>query len=209
MLEATLTMISSRLLLAIALTLAMTRCSAVANEILKIEPARSTIAFKVRHLLGNAKGKFSKFSGTIDLDREQPEKSSVIVSIQVASIDTGIAKRDEHLRGEEFFNVQKFPEITFKSRQVKRTGANAGEITGDLTMHGVTRPVTLHVELLGTPEAALKGQITRWRITTTPIKRAEFGLNWSKGVEAVSMISNDVATDIQIEAVGKTTNEHQ
>ena len=193
-------MISSRLLLTIALCLGMARCSAVANDMLRIDPAHSTIGFKVRHLLGSAKGRFTKFNGSIDFDREQPEKSSVTVAIQAASIDTGIAKRDEHLRSEEFFNVQKFPEITFKSRQVKRTGANAGEITGDLTMHGVTRSVTLHIELLGTPETAVKGQITRWRITTAPIKRAEFGLSWSNSVEAVSMIGNDVMTDIQVEA---------
>jgi polyisoprenoid-binding protein YceI len=198
--EATLPMKSFRLLLATALCLAVASSSAVANEILKIDPAHSTIAFKVRHLLGTAKGKFTKFSGTIDVDREQPEKSSVTASIQAASIDTAIAKRDEHLRSEEFFNVQKFSEITFKSRQVKRTGSTAAEITGDLTMHGVTREITLHVQLLGTPESAGKNQTTRWRVTTAPIKRSQFGLAWSKSVEAVSMIGDEVAVDIQIEA---------
>ncbi len=156
--------------------------------------------FKVRHLLGTAKGKFTKFGGTIDLDREEPAKSSVTASIQVASIDTAIAKRDEHLRGEEFFSVQKFPEITFKSRQVKQTGPTA-EITGDLTMHGVTREITLRVLLLGAPESAGKNQTTRWRVTTAPIKRSQFGLVWSKSVEAVSMIGDEVVVDIQIEAV--------
>ena len=190
---------ASRLLLAIALCLAMTRCSAVANETFKIDPAHSTIAFKVRHLLGSAKGKFTKFNGTIDVDREQPEKSSVTVSIQVASIDTGIAKRDQHLRSEDFFNVQKFPEITFKSRQVKQAGPTA-EITGDLTMRGVTREITLRVLLLGMPESAGKNQTTRWRVTTAPIKRSQFGLTWSKSVEAVSMIGEDVSIDIEIEA---------
>ena len=167
---------SSRLLLATALCLAVSSSSAVANEIFKIDPAHSTIAFKVRHLLGTAKGKFTKFSGTIDVDRERPENSSVTVSIQAASIDTAIAKRDEHLRGEDFFNVEKFPEITFKSRRVKQTGPTAGEITGDLTMHGLTREITLHVQLLGTPESAAKNQTTRWRVTTAPIKRSQFGL---------------------------------
>ena len=107
---------ASRLLLVAALYLAVASSSAVANEIFKIDPAHSTIAFKVRHLLGTAKGKFTKFSGTIDLDREEPAKSSVTASIEVTSIDTAIAKRDEHLRSEEFFSVQKFPDITFKSR---------------------------------------------------------------------------------------------
>src|ERR1700681_2131388 len=128
--EPTLPMKSSRLLLATALYLAVTSSSAVANEIFKIDPAHSTIAFKVRHLLGTAKGRFTRFSGTIDLDREQPARSSVTASIQVVSIDTAIAKRDEHLRSTDFFNVQAFPEITFKSRQVRQTGPTA-EITGD------------------------------------------------------------------------------
>ena len=200
---------SCRWLLATALCLAVTSSSAVANEIFTIDPAHSTIAFKVRHLLGTAKGRFTRFSGTIGLDREQPAKSSVTASIQVASIDTAIAKRDEHLRSGDFFNGQKFPEITFKSHRVKQTGPAAGEIVGDLTMHGVTREIVLRVELLGSPELAAKNQTTRWRVTTAPIRRSQFGLGWSKSVEAVSMVSDEVAVDIQIEATGKTTNEHQ
>jgi polyisoprenoid-binding protein YceI len=193
---------SKRLLLALAVTLSLFFAhSTEAGDLFKFDPAHSTIAFKVRHFLGTAKGRFTKFSGTIEVDREHPEKSSVTATIQAASIDTAIAKRDEHLRGEDFFNVQKFPEITFKSRRVKRTGPTAGEITGDLTMHGVTREITLRVELLGTPESAGKNQTTRWRVTTAPIKRSEFGLSWSKSVEAVSMIGDEVAVDIQIEAV--------
>ena len=191
---------SSRLLLALGLSLVVGVSSARANEIFKIDPAHSTIAFKVRHLFGTAKGKFTKFNGTIDVDREHPEKSSVTVSMQTASIDTANAKRDEHLCSEDFFNVPKFPEITFKSRRVKQTGPTAGEITGDLTMHGVTREITLRVELLGTPESVAKNQTTRWRVTTAPVKRSEFGLSWSKGVEAVSMIGDEVSVNIEIEA---------
>ena len=173
---------------------------ALGSEIFKFDPAHSTIAFKVRHFLGSAKGKFTKFSGTIEVDREHPEKSSVVATIQAASIDTAIAKRDEHLRSADFFNVQQYPEITFKSRRVKQTGPNTGEIIGDLTMHGVTRAITLNVQLLGDPESAAKSQTTRWRVTTAPLKRSEFKLVWSKGVETVSMIGDDVTVDIQIEA---------
>jgi polyisoprenoid-binding protein YceI len=187
---------SSRLLLALGLCLFVGGSSARANDIFKFDSAHSTIAFKVRHFLGNAKGRFAKFSGTIEVDRDHPEKSSVTATIQTASIDTAIAKRDEHLRGEDFFNVQKFPEITFKSRHVKQTGPNTGEIIGELTMHGLTRTITLHAQLLG----AAEDQTSRWRIATAPIKRSEFGLTWSNSVEAVSMIADEVAVDIQIEA---------
>ena len=175
-----------RLVLCAALVISAT---ARADESFKIDPSRSTIAFKVRHMLGTAKGKFSKFNGTIMVDREQPDQSSVSVAIDAASIDTGIAKRDDHLRG-ELFNVAKYPEITFKSRRVKQTGANTGEITGDLTMRGVTRSIVLNVQLVG----------NRWRVTTAPLKRSLFGLVFSKNAETVSMISDDVAVEIEIQA---------
>ena len=191
---------SAHLLLALGLSLVVGVSPIRANEIFKFDSAHSTIAFKVRHMLGTAKGKFTKFSGTIEIDREHPEKSSVTATIQAASIDTAIAKRDEHLRSADFFNVQQYPEITFKSRRVKQTGANTGEIAGDFSMHGVTRLITLNVQLLGDPESAAKGQTTRWRVTTAPLKRSEFKLGWSKGVETVSMIGDEVAVDIQIEA---------
>ena len=185
---------ATRLIFVTALFLAISGSTALANETYKIDPAHSTIAFKVRHMLGTAKGKFTKFNGTIEVDREQPEQSSVTVSIQAASIDTGIAKRDEHLRTADFFNVERFPDITFKSRKVTRTGANLGEIAGDLTMHGVTKPVTLRVELVGNADSIGKDQATRWRVTTAPIKRSQFAF------EPASMIGDDVTVDIQIEA---------
>jgi polyisoprenoid-binding protein YceI len=163
--------------------------TAHANDTFKIDPSHSTISFNVRHMLGTAKGKFSKFKGTIVVDRDHPEQSSVTVTIDAASIDTGIEKRDEHLR-EELFNVAKYPEITFKSRRVKQIGANAGEIAGDLTMRGVTRAIILSVQLEG----------SRWRVTTAPLKRSQFGLAFSKSAETVSMISDEVAVEIEIEA---------
>jgi polyisoprenoid-binding protein YceI len=189
-----------RLFLGAALFLVVAVSSVHANETFRFDPSHSTITFKVRHMLGTAKGKFTKFSGTIEIDREHPERSSVTATIQSASIDTAIAKRDEHLRSADFFNVQQYPEITFKSRRVKQTGANTGEIAGDFTMHGVTRPITLNVQLLGDPESAARGQTTRWRVTTAALKRSEFKLGWSKGIETVSMIGDEVAVDIQLEA---------
>ena len=173
---------------------------AKAVETFKIDPSHSTIGFKVRHMLGAAKGKFTKFNGTIEVDRDHPEQSSVNVTIQTASIDTAIAKRDEHLRSADFFNVEKYPQITFKSGGVKQTGANTGDIAGDLSMHGVTRPITLHVQLLGDPQAAVKSSTTRWRVGTAPIRRSQFGLVFSKSAETVSMIADEVSVDIEIEA---------
>ncbi len=171
--------------------------TASANEVYKFDPSGSTIGFTVHQFLGTTHGKFTRFSGKIDVDREHPENSSVTAQIDVRSIDTHIKKRDDHLRSPEFFNVEKFPQITFKNRSVKRTGPQSGDILGDLTMHGVTKPVTLHVKLL-TPINEMSR--TRWAVTTEPISRHDFNLMFASAAETVSGISQTVAINIEIEA---------
>ena len=171
--------------------------AASAKEIYKFEPSGSTIGFSVRQFLGTTHGKFTSFSGRIEVDREHPENSSVTAQIDVRSIDTQIKKRDDHLRSAEFFDVSKFPRITFKSRNVKRTSPQSGDILGDLTMHGVTKPITLHVKLLTAMSDAAR---TRWSVTTDPITRREFNLMFAPAAESVSGISQTVAINIEIEA---------
>ena len=151
----------------------------------------------MHQFLGTTHGKFTNFSGRIEVDREHPENSSVTAQIDVRSIDTRIKKRDDHLRSAEFFNVEKFPRMTFKSRSVKRTGPQSGDILGDLTMHGVTKPITLHVKLL-TP--INETDRTRWSVTTDPITRRDFNLMFAPAAESVSGISQTVAINIEIEA---------
>lgn len=182
---------------AIAVLLCACRSTALGNEAYKFEQANSKIGFSVHQFLGSTNGKFTRFNGKIDIDRERPENSSVSTRIDVRSIDTGIVKRDNHLRSAEFFAVEKYPEITFKSRNVKQTGPQAGDIVGDLTMHGVTRPLTLHVKLLSSPNETNK---TRWSVTTDPLKRSDFSLMFSQTAEAMSGISQTVAINIEIQA---------
>jgi polyisoprenoid-binding protein YceI len=172
--------------------------SALANETYRFDQSHSTIAFSVHQFLGTTHGKFTKFDGRIEIDREHPENSSVTAHIDVRSIDTGIVKRDNHLRSAEFFAVEKYPAITFKSRSAKQTGAQAGDILGDLTMHGVTKPITLHVKLLTSPAETKQ---TRWSVTTDPLKRREFNLMFAKTAESMSGISQTVTINIEIEAV--------
>jgi polyisoprenoid-binding protein YceI len=171
--------------------------AAAAKEIYKFDPSGSTIGFSVHQFLGTTHGKFTKFNGKIEIDRERPENSSVTARIDVSSIDTRINKRDDHLRSAEFFNVEKFPQITFKSRTVKRTGPQNGDILGDLTMHGVTRPITLHVKLLTPIDETSR---TRWVVTTDPITRRDFSLMFAPPTETISGISQTVAINIEIEA---------
>lgn len=178
--------------------LAAVFCSvAAAGETYKFDQAHSTIGFSVHQFLGTTNGKFKKFEGRIEIDREHPENSSVTARVDVRSIDTGIVKRDNHLRSEEFFNVEKYPEMTFKSRSVKQSGSQAGDILGDLTMHGVTKPITLHVKLVSAPNDSKQ---TRWSVTTEPLKRRDFNLMFAQAAETMSGISQSVAITIEIEA---------
>jgi len=178
--------------------LAALSSAVLASESYRFDQSRSTIGFTVHQFLGTTHGKFTKFDGKIEVDREHPEKSSVTAKIHVRSIDTGIVKRDNHLRSAEFFNIVKFPEMTFRSRRVRQTGQQSGDILGDLTMHGITKPITLHVKLLSPISDDTKE--TRWAVTTEPLKRSDFTLMFSQGTEAISGISQTVAVNIEIEA---------
>jgi polyisoprenoid-binding protein YceI len=180
-----------------ALAVANLSSAALGAETYKFDASGSTIGFSVHQFLGTTQGKFTKFHGKIDVDRERPENSSVMAQIDVRSIDTHIKKRDDHLRSPEFFNVEKFPQITFKSRSVKRTGPASGDILGDFTMHGATKPITLHVKLLTPLNATSR---TRWEVTTEPITRRDFNLMFAPATESVSGISQTVAINIEIEA---------
>jgi polyisoprenoid-binding protein YceI len=167
------------------------------NETYRFDASGSTIGFSVHQFLGTTQGKFTKFNGKINVDRERPENSSVTTQIDVRSLDTRIKKRDDHLRSAEFFNVEKFPQIAFKSRSVKQTGPQSGDILGDLTIHGVTKPATLHVKLLTSPNETSR---TRWAVTVDPITRRDFNLMFAPATESVSGISQTVAINIEIEA---------
>jgi polyisoprenoid-binding protein YceI len=186
------------LLTCLALPLAVLGSNSQANETYKFDPAHSTIGFSVHQYLGTTVGKFTKFEGNIDVDRDHPERSSVTARIDARSINTGIAKRDGHLRSTDFFNVAKYPEITFKSHTVRRTGENSADIIGDVTMHGVTKPITLQVKLVSPISGETKR--TRWTVNTEPLKRRDFGLMFGGTTEAVSGISQAVAINIEIEA---------
>jgi polyisoprenoid-binding protein YceI len=171
-----------------------------ARDTYTFDPAHSSISFTAHQFLGTTVGHFSQCSGTIEIDREHPEHSSVSARIQVKSIDTKIAKRDEHLLSEEFFDAQRYPEITFKTRSVRQTGPESGEIAGDLTMHGVTRSVVLHAKLLTPLKSSESTARIRWVITTEPLKRRDFNLMFSKTAETMSGISQDVGVKLEIEA---------
>ena len=174
--------------------------TARAEDTYKLDPVHSSISFKVRHFFSFVNGNFKKFEGTIQVDPDHPEKSSVTATIDAASIDTQNEKRDEHLRSGDFFDTGKYPTITFKSKSVKQTGADSGDIVGDLTMHGVTKEVTLHAKFLGKGTGLQGKPISGWQVTLDPIKRSEYGLAWSKAVEGTAVVGEEVTVSIDIEA---------
>ena len=145
-------------------------------------------------------GKFTKFEGTIQVDPDHPEKSSVTATIQTASVDTQNVHRDDDLRSAHFFEVAKYPTITFKSKSVKRSGADSGDIIGDLTMHGVTKEITLHAKFLGKGKGMGGKSISGWEVKPEPIKRSDFGLNWNKVIEGTAVVGEEVTVSIDVEA---------
>src|SRR6202035_4723943 len=173
--------------------------SAFAADTYVFDKAHSTLGFQIRHLFSNVPGKFDDFSGTIQFDETNPEQSSVEVNIKTASIDTGVKMRDDDLRSPNFFDAAKFPETTFKSKSVKSTGKDTFDVTGDLTMHGVTKEVVLKVELIG-KGAGPKGSVLSGWDATTALKRSDFGLAWNKAIEGTQIVGDDVKIELHIEA---------
>jgi polyisoprenoid-binding protein YceI len=170
-----------------------------APETWTVDKAHSTATFKVRHMMANTVGQFRDFDANINIDRGAPAKSSVEFTIQAKSIDTGNTNRDEHLRGADFFDVAKYPTITFKSTSIAPKSPNEFAVTGDLTMHGVTKRITLPVQFLGFGKTA-RGEKAGFEIETT-VNRKDFGVIWNKTLdEGGLLLGEDVKVTINIEA---------
>ena len=158
----------------------------------KIDPAHSGAHFTVRHMMiTNVRGSFKAVNGTVVYDPENPTASSIQAEIDAASISTNDDQRDAHLRSADFLDVEKFPTITYRSTKIERKGEGEWKVTGDLTIHGVTRPVVLDVE---GPEAESKdpwGNLRTGASARTKIKRSEFGLTWNAALEAGGLLVGD------------------
>lgn len=171
-----------------------------------VDTAHSSVAFKVRHFFTQVPGHFDEFDGTIVYDAENPENSSVEMTVQAASIDTGNEDRDNHLRSPDFFHVEKYPTLSFASTSVKSAGENELSVTGDFTLHGVTKRMTVPVKVLGmmkTDKGARAGFSTE-----LTIDRKEFGINWNRALDqGGTILGNEVSVSIDVEAVEKTPSD--
>lgn len=168
----------------------------------KIDPAHSIVGFAIRHLEINwVEGRFKDFVGTIRYDDSDVTKSSVEFTAKIASIDTGVEARDKHLRTADFFDAEKYPEMSFKSTRVERKGKDRYVLHGDFTLKGVTKPVALPFNITG----AIKDQRGNMRFgisAQTKINRRDYGITWGKALEGGGLdIGNEVTIDLQLEAL--------
>lgn len=190
--------------LAVAFGMAMTVPRAAAVDLYEFDPVHSSIGFGVRHMvITTVRGKFNKFEGRILYDPENITQSSVEVTIEAASIDTGIQKRDNHLRSADFFDVEKHPQITFKSQRIEKT-AEGFVAHGPLTMHGVTRDVAIPFTVAG-PVKDAWGGLRIGAEANLAIDRRDWGLNWNQALEAGGvLVDNNVRIELNIQAVKRS-----
>ncbi len=169
----------------------------------QIDPAHSSAQFKVRHMMiANVKGEFHKVSGTVNFDPANPTASTVEASIEAATISTRDEQRDTHLKSADFLDVEKFPAITFKSKTVTSSGGGSFTVTGDLTIHGVSKQVTLEVEELTEEAKDPWGNMRRGATAKTRINRRDFGMNFNVALEAGGfLVGEDVDLTIDVELI--------
>jgi polyisoprenoid-binding protein YceI len=169
------------------------------------DSAHSQIGFAIRHMMiATVRGTFPKFTATATGDPAKPSDATIVATIDAASIDTGNEKRDAHLRTADFLDVEKYPTITFKSKTIDVTGPGKAKVTGDLTLHGVTKEVVLDVE---GPSQVIKdptGNVKAGAHATTKLDRKDFGIVWNKTLDGGGiMLGDEITVTIDVEAVKK------
>ncbi len=174
----------------------------------KIDSAHSEINFTVRHMMiSNVRGQFENFAGTLDFNEENPAASSVEVQIEAASINTKEEKRDAHLRSADFFDAEKFPYLTFKSKRVEVVDDNHGRIIGDLSIRGVTREVVLDTEYNGKIKSPFGSYSAGFSAVTT-INRKDWGLEWNVALETGGwLVGDSIKIAIELEIIQETVAE--
>jgi len=168
-----------------------------------IDASHSNVGFSVRHMMiSNVRGEFQKLEGKVTWDPAHPESTQIEASIDVASINTREAQRDAHLKGADFFDVEKFPTLTFKSKSTQAKSSSELSVKGDLTLHGVTKEVVLEVEAPSAPSKDPFGNVRIGATATTKLKRDDFGLVWNAALEAGGvLVGSEVKITIDISLI--------
>ncbi|HEY2797037.1 MAG TPA: YceI family protein [Thermoanaerobaculia bacterium] len=193
-------------LLALAAAFILSAASAApvfAADTYTIDKNHSDVSFTIRHFASKVRGRFTDFSGAIQADPSKPEGSSVAFSIKTGSIDTNNADRDNHLRSPDFFDAAKNPEITFKSSKMVPKGKDQYDVTGTLTMRGISKEVTIPVVYLGSAKDPGGNDRASFELSTK-LNRKDYGINWNKALDGGGfMLSDDVDVTISLETVKK------
>ena len=167
----------------------------------KIDKDHTTVGFKIRHLFSKVQGRFDQFEGTVDYEPGKPETWKAEAAIQVASINTNVEKRDNHLRSKDFFDVEKYPTMTFKSTGVKDATPEGAKLEGVLSLHGVEKPVVLNLEVHGVGKDPW-GNVRAGFTAITKINRKDFGLTWNEIVEGGQvLVGEEVEITLEVEAI--------
>ncbi len=178
----------------------MTTATATALKTYAIDTAHSEAAFQVRHLISKVHGRFAEFDGVITFAADAPASSSVEFTIQTTSIDTSQAQRDEHLRSADFFDVEKFPRLTFKSTAVAARGDRHYDVSGELTIRDVTKTITLPVTYLGAAKDPWGHDKVAFETEIT-LNRKDYGLNWNAALETGGfLVGDEVKVSLSIQA---------
>jgi polyisoprenoid-binding protein YceI len=166
------------------------------------DPAHTTASFSARHMMvTTVRGTFAPPTGTLEFDSENPAAAHVYAEIDATSLTSGVTDRDNHLRSADFLDVANFPTITFKSTKVDVTGDDTANVTGDLTIRGVTRPVVLKTEYLGTVNSPF-GDKRAGFSASTKINREDWGLNWNVAIEAGGvLVGKEIKIELELEAI--------
>jgi polyisoprenoid-binding protein YceI len=185
-----------------SLFLAAAALPLLAADTYTVDKNHSDVSFQVRHWTSKVRGRFTDFSGTIEADTAKPEASSVVFTIKSSSIDTNNADRDNHLRSADFFDAAKNPEITFKSSKIVPAGKDKFDVTGTLTLRGVSKEVTIPVTYLGSMKTG-NSEVAGFELSTR-VNRKDYGINWNKTLDAGGiMLSDEVDITIALETVKK------
>ncbi|MBI3307471.1 MAG: polyisoprenoid-binding protein [Candidatus Omnitrophica bacterium] len=174
-------------------------CGLAANY--NLDPDHTSINFKIRHLFSKVSGNFTQFEGKVEYDPDKPETWKTTATIQAASIDTRVPPRDKHLRSKDFFDVEKFPTLTFESTKVTDVADGRAKLHGNLTIHGVTKEVVFDLEIHGVGKDPW-GNVRAGFTATAKINRKDFGLNWNEAVETGQLlVGEEVEITLEIEAI--------
>lgn len=192
---------------ALAVLLAIAAATpAAAQQMWEIDGVHSEVSFRIRHLVSQVRGSFREFAVRVETNEANPAASTVSFTIQAASIDTGNADRDKHLRSADFFDVEKFPTITFVSSKIVPKSTTLFHVTGTLTMHGVSKEITLPVEFAGTMKDPM-GNTKAGFETSTTLSRKDYRIVWNRALDAGGFVLGDdvnVSISLQVKAVAGT-----